>query len=395
MSNNIIENISKEPNDTEKINDREMNTIMSLIHHDPEKEKAFNKALEVSSLLSEGPAVEYASLTALKKSAVTRLQDKYDFDNRTAEALFDLINFDPYVDAIMLDFVANNDIYKSMDDMVDLYHTNQTALIPSRYFLDPEFNRRTQNKTIPTKLFGNKIINDAEEVEIPEGIEVIGAGAFFNCRKIRSIKLPSTLKRIDTNAFRGCESLESITIPDGVTYIGKGAFRGCTSLLEITLPRAIKMLPGELFQNCTSMITVNTTDEISVGFRTFYGCKNLRCLKATIVECDEESFAGCSTLRTISLKTPTIQKKCFAECVGMEEINFLQTPDFIGSRAFERCYSLKTVNYGTSICEINTCEGINWLLSEIPFESIPTLFKYIPFNSRNRSYYPEATVTRA
>ncbi len=339
-------------------------------------DKELNRALDVWNLLADGIIEEPVSFALLKKTAVSNVLQKYDFDVRTAEALYDMINYDPNMDIILLKTLSNPELYKSEDEVVSLFFNDSINLIPSHYFLSPEFTKETENKVIPTKLFGSIMSSDVTEIVIPEGIETIAASAFFGCKMLRKVTLPSTVKRIEANAFRGCESLTDINIPESVTYIGKGAFRGCISMERIVLPKKITALPGEIFQNCYALSDLDISNEISVGFRTFYGCRSLRNLPATVIECDEESFAGCSRLRNINLRTAMIQKRCFAECIKLEDLNLLRTPCFIGSKAFDRCVSIKKVNHNSSLCEVNTCEGISWLLSEVRNERLPELFHH-------------------
>ena len=350
-----------------------MNDELKMQNADDE---ALNRALDVWNILADGIVEEPISFTLLKKTAVSQLLQKYDFDVHTAEALYDMINYDPNMDIILLKTLANPDLYKSEDEVVSLYFNENINLIPSHYFFEPSFIKETECKTLPTKLFGSIVHSDVTEIVVPEGIETISASAFFGCKSLQKVTLPSTVKRIEANAFRGCEALADINIPDSVEYIGKGAFRGCVALQSISIPQKITALPGEVFQNCYSLAEINTANELSVGFRTFYGCRSLRRLPATIVECDEESFAGCSKLRNIDLRAAMIQKRCFAECIKLEDLNLLRTPCFIGSKAFDRCISLRKVNHRSSLCEVNTCEGISWLLSEVRCEQLPELFHH-------------------
>ena len=80
---------------------------------------------------------------------------------------------------------------------------------------------------------------DFTEVILPEGLEIIGDGAFAFCDKMTRIVLPSTLKAIGTKAFSCCSSLHIINFPENLEYIGENAFEKCTLL---NLPKNIKKL---------------------------------------------------------------------------------------------------------------------------------------------------------
>lgn len=134
-------------------------------------------------------------------------------------------------------------------------------------------------------------------VDIPEGIEVIGHGAFHDCDSIVTMNLPSTIsdfngafirmsnvkkislpcvKVISTAAFVDNSSLESIIIPHGVEHICRDAFVSCTSLKNVSLPQTLTVLERGVFYNCTSLkeITIPATVK-EIGDYAFYECKNL------------------------------------------------------------------------------------------------------------------------
>ena len=75
-----------------------------------------------------------------------------------------------------------------------------------------------------------KYIGLGGDVVIPEGVFVIGDGAFRYCSRLTSITIPAGVTSIGNNAFELCQSLTSIIIPDSVTSIGWNVFSGCNNL---------------------------------------------------------------------------------------------------------------------------------------------------------------------
>jgi len=55
----------------------------------------------------------------------------------------------------------------------------------------------------------------ASDFKIKKGVLTIGASAFYDCTKLKSVTLPKGLKSIDSNAFSGCANLVSVIIPLG------------------------------------------------------------------------------------------------------------------------------------------------------------------------------------
>ena len=85
-----------------------------------------------------------------------------------------------------------------------------------------------------------KLIRGCKNSIIPDGVTVIGCGAFKNCAGLTSIAIPDSVTEIGagmflfTGAFEDCTDLTSITIPDSVTKINWGSFIGCFNAI-ITL----------------------------------------------------------------------------------------------------------------------------------------------------------------
>ena len=65
----------------------------------------------------------------------------------------------------------------------------------------------------------------AIEVSLPEGVTTIGKRAFFGCSNLKRINIPSTVILVADEAFAECANL-AVTIPESVQIIGKGALRG-------------------------------------------------------------------------------------------------------------------------------------------------------------------------
>lgn len=169
--------------------------------------------------------------------------------------------------------------------------------IDRNIYIDPEIT--IGNNTYRTVAIMDSAFNRSGilSVDIPEGIEVIGHGAFHDCDSIVTMNLPSTVrdfngafirmsnvkkislpgvKAISTAAFVDNSSVESIIIPHGVERICRDAFVSCTALKEVSLPQTLTVLERGVFYNCTSLeeITIPATVK-EIGEYAFYECKSL------------------------------------------------------------------------------------------------------------------------
>ena len=62
---------------------------------------------------------------------------------------------------------------------------------------------------------------------ISDGVRIIGADSFRNCRRLTRLVIPASVRVVGSGAFAGCEDLEEVTIVSGKTKIYRGAVAGC------------------------------------------------------------------------------------------------------------------------------------------------------------------------
>lgn len=67
-------------------------------------------------------------------------------------------------------------------------------------------------------------VKQLKKVVISEGVEKIGAYAFYGLNELEEVVLPNTLLSIESYAFLNCDSLLKIAIPASVSYMGRLVF---------------------------------------------------------------------------------------------------------------------------------------------------------------------------
>ena len=130
-------------------------------------------------------------------------------------------------------------------------------------------------------------------IELPEGLEEIGAGVFQSASGVLSITIPSTLKMVERNAFRGMgnssgvdllvvkiSDLSSWTkiifedVPFSVAYT---LYLGNMPLTHISIPDGTSEIRDFVFNGCTTIQSVSFPPSIeSIAATAFEGCKNLK-----------------------------------------------------------------------------------------------------------------------
>ncbi len=171
----------------------------------------------------------------------------------------------------------------------------------------------TKVTEIPNFLFDR--CTTLETVKIPNSIETIGSGAFYetSVTSIQGLGITS----IGTGAFDRCASLKSVEFSESLTSINEYAFAGCTSLTDFILPsntHQLKVIDHSAFEDCTSLTSFVIPEGVCfVGSFAFAGCTSLESVKIpnSVIDFgnitgDQDNqigniFKGCKALKTIIL----------------------------------------------------------------------------------------------
>jgi len=112
-------------------------------------------------------------------------------------------------------------------------------------------------------------------VETHDGIRLVGALAFFNCKLLRRINLKSVVA-IGIYAFYNCVNLESIEFGDKLEIIGRRAFHGCSSLERLNLPSII-VIGEAAFYDCKALTYIELTERLeTIELGAFRACERLQ-----------------------------------------------------------------------------------------------------------------------
>ena len=213
------------------------------------------------------------------------------------------------------------------------------------------------------------------EVYIPEGVKVIGDGAFNNCIYLESINIPDSVTEIGFMAFSGCVRLASIRLPEGLQVIDGGAFELCEQLVTVECDSLnnLKYLDSDAFWET---YWFNRQPD---GF-VFLGSNLLKFkgkAPSTLVIPDgtrliaSQAFYGSETTDASKvIKTAIIPegvKYITRAFMGLHELVSVELPESIteiGEDAFYHCWSLTTINLPSGLTYIGEdafsgCESLD------------------------------------
>ncbi len=110
---------------------------------------------------------------------------------------------------------------------------------------------------------GKTLVLSNKDGLIPEGVEVIGAGAFAGNFNLKSIVLPETVTLIGKRAFANCTNLTTVTLSPVVTTLGEESFAGCTSFEKMIIPDSVTTIKAGAFTSCVKMQRIELSENIS------------------------------------------------------------------------------------------------------------------------------------
>ena len=203
---------------------------------------------------------------------------------------------------------------------------------------NPNYDSRNDcNALIETST--NTLLKGCSNSFIPDGVIIIGMGAFFQCKGLTAINIPNSVTTINTMAFRNCSDLTSITIGKNVSSITWATFGGCSKLTSIAVSNENPNYDSR--NNCNAIIQTSSNTLIA-------GCKNTIIpdnvtviaplafmnsvftsitIPNSVTEIWDAAFAGCSALTSITIPSNVtkIGYQAFANCAALESVKVMAT----------------------------------------------------------------------
>ena len=92
------------------------------------------------------------------------------------------------------------------------------------------------------------------DVDIPEGITIIGKSSFGGCSSLKDIMFPKSLTSIGNYSFNECSNLGRVDLlHTNVEELGQQAFIYCTSLREMKVPNSLQRFGSSAFYGCSKL----------------------------------------------------------------------------------------------------------------------------------------------
>ena len=194
-------------------------------------------------------------------------------------------------------------------------------------------------KTIGASAFTN--CSKLKSVAFPDGVTEIGEYAFQACRNLTEIVLPASLTSVPKFAFRYCRYLKTVTFGGNETAIEESAFAECNKIESLTIPDSVTRIDKTAFRNCSALVSVDTGNgAVTVGESAFEECGALTAIKlgSSVKTIGDRAFAYCAALPTVTVpdSVETISYGAFYSCTALAEVKLGSGVKSIGQYAFTK-----------------------------------------------------------
>lgn len=186
-----------------------------------------------------------------------------------------------------------------------------------------------------------------KEVRLPDSINEICTGAFWDAGGLESIRLSPNVSVIGDSAFRACRALKEIELPDSLKAIGEGAFEQCGFTGRIVIPSSVQSIGPRAFGGCKSMADSNGFIIFGTTLSSYEGEENEVTIPSGIEIIGEGAFEaimtyGHSEITCVHIPNSVteIGDKAFANCEKLSDIVIPDSVTKIGKHAFSGCKAL-------------------------------------------------------
>lgn len=207
------------------------------------------------------------------------------------------------------------------------------------------------------------------EYTIPEGVKIIGQGAFMDCAKLTAVEIPDTVTTLNGDAFRK-SGLRAVELPDSVKTIGEAAFADCTQLKSVSMGDRVEDIYPSAFRGCKRLTDIGINgknakfvlkDKMLIDTKNDVLLYVLADFSGALVVPDGIKALGeycCSDCSVTSLTLPqsveTIGERAFYDSQKLGEITFGGKEKTIDTAVFYGCSSLKSVVLPDSVTELGS-----------------------------------------
>ena len=162
------------------------------------------------------------------------------------------------------------------------------------------------------------------DAKIPGGTEVIADYAFSSCDRLSSAEMPRGITSIGNRAFAFCKELVSVELPDGVKSLGRNVFQECKKLGNITIPGSVENIEyGDFWGSGLTNVTIQPGAR-NIGPKSFENTRITNIvIPDSVTNIDWSAFAHCLQLESVTIPEglTNIHERAFSGCKRLLDDN--------------------------------------------------------------------------
>lgn len=201
-----------------------------------------------------------------------------------------------------------------------------------------------------------KLVAASKDSAIPDNIQSIGEGVFYNRSDLKKVIIPESVTNIGNSAFEGCSNLTSITLPSSVSYIDDIAFGGCENMTVYVEPGSYAEEWAQDYDYATGVylagekcnvkiLSGDANPTVAYAGTTDVSAKSIEVPDAVIIEdvvykvvsIADNAFSGNENVtKVVSGKNvASIGEKAFSDCPSLEEVVLSASLESVSPDVFE------------------------------------------------------------
>ena len=217
-------------------------------------------------------------------------------------------------------------------------------------------------------MFANSSIAN---ITFPSDLDLIGEGAFVNCKNLKTFVMPNTVTVVEMLAFSGCTALESVTLSNQLTEIpeylfamalkgtgttssgsGSGSGNGNDGGIPIVPPSGGRANKTPQYKD--DPVSNNNSDDAVGLLEDVEACTALKSIviPAGVVTIGKYAFNGCTAMATVTFASNNTLRElkdyAFMD-TGITAFNMPNSVTSIGIYQFAGCENLATLTISDSV----------------------------------------------
>ena len=237
--------------------------------------------------------------------------------------------------------ISDATVFDGCDQLATVNFGNRVTIIPDYAFYKCY---SLTSFTIPetVEYLGTRAFNGVPvaEVTIPEGLKIIGSGAFGYCSSLVTLKFNAiNCVAKESDEWGGTSGLTTYY------YCHNSAFEGCSIVNHLTVGSRVTVIPHKAFDELTGLLSI----QVDAG-NAAYSSENDVLFNKSKTELIRYAAHKPDLEYVIPSSVTTVKIYAFRGCSKLTTVTIHEAVEYLGLNVFLNCTALATVNFNAVNC---------------------------------------------